>query len=99
MKNLEQKQGIRSKSRVLRMPPAHNVTEGVGKPPKLALQPDPPGHTPTLTVHKEQARRFHPAQLVSQQGILLFVLPPLCCSRGPNKALPEFLVWPLINFY
>lgn len=22
-----------------------------------------------------------------------------CCSRGSNKALLEFLVWPLINFY
>ena len=22
-----------------------------------------------------------------------------CCSRDPNKALPEFLVCPLINFY
>ena len=22
-----------------------------------------------------------------------------CGSRGPNKALPEFLVWPLVNFY
>ena len=22
-----------------------------------------------------------------------------CCSKGPNIALSEFLVWPLINFY
>ena len=29
----------------------------------------------------------------------LFVLPTPCCSGDPNKALPEFLVWPLINFY
>ena len=28
----------------------------------------------------------------------LFSLSP-CCSRGPNKAWPKFLVWPLINFY
>ena len=26
-------------------------------------------------------------------------LPPPCCSRDPNKALPAFLVWPRINFY
>ena len=26
-------------------------------------------------------------------------LTPLCCSRGPIKDLPEFLVWPLITFY
>ena len=29
----------------------------------------------------------------------LFVLPTPCCSGNPNKALPEFLVWSLINFY
>ena len=29
----------------------------------------------------------------------LFVLAAPCCSRDPNKALPEFLVWSLINFY
>ena len=35
---------------------------------------------------------------VSKQGNLLFVLSAPCCSRYPSKALPEFLVWPLINF-
>ena len=29
----------------------------------------------------------------------MLILSPSCCSRGPNKALFEFLVWPLINFY
>ena len=29
----------------------------------------------------------------------MFVLTPTCWSRGPSKALPEFLVMPLINFY
>ena len=37
-------------------------------------------------------------QLSGADGGLLFVLTPPCCGRGPNKTLPEFLVWPLINF-
>ena len=56
-----------------------------------------PGHSPTLTPYKGQAH--HPHQGANKQGKLLFVLAPPCCSGGPNKALPEFLVWPLINFY
>ena len=47
-----------------------------------------PGPTPTLT-----------PLWGSEQGKLLLVFAPPCCSRGPNKALPKFLVWPLINFY
>ena len=30
---------------------------------------------------------------------MLLVLIPSCCSRGPSKALPEILVWFLINVY
>ena len=55
-----------------------------------------PGHTPTLTPCKDQAS---PSQWASEQGNLSFVLTPRCCSRGRNKALPEFLVWLLVNFY
>ena len=49
----------------------------------------PPGLTPP----------HPPARGASQLGSLLFVLTLPLCSKGPNKALPEFLVWPLINFY
>ncbi|KAM9042441.1 ferritin light chain-like [Megaptera novaeangliae] len=35
----------------------------------------------------------------SEQGSLLSVFPPSCCSMNTNKALPQFLIWPLINFY
>ena len=35
----------------------------------------------------------------SRYGALLLVLTPHCCSRGPDKPLPEFPAWPLINFY
>ena len=46
-----------------------------------------PGHTPTFTSYKEQARET------------FFIFAPSCYSRGPSKALPEFLVWPLVNFW
>ena len=54
------------------------------------------GYTPTLTPYNEQARQ-RPPQGASKHGNLLFVLTPASFSRGPNKALPEFLVWPLTN--
>ena len=54
-----------------------------------------PGNTSTLTPCKEPAR---PALTKGEQGNLLSVLAPPCCSRGPSKALPAFLVWPFINF-
>lgn len=34
---------------------------------------------------------------MSKQGNLLLVLTFPFCSRDPNKALPEFLVWPPVN--
>ena len=63
--------------------PPAHNTEGVGKTPKPPLRPDP---------------WTHPYPQPPLQG-KLFVLAPPCCSRDPNKALPEFLIWPLINFY
>ena len=87
LKSQEPKQGVGSKSRVLCMSPAHSTTKGVGGPTS--------GHAPTLIPYKQPA---HPTS-GREQGKLLHVLSALCCSGGPNKALPEFLVWPLINFY
>ena len=89
----------RGKSRVLHTPPVHNTTDGVGKTPKPPSGPTP-GHTPTLTPCKEPTcpPPPPPPQGPSKQENLLFVLTPLCCSRGPNTALTEFLVWSLINF-
>ena len=83
-----------SKSRVLCMPlystPPKEWAKHLSHPSSLT-----PGRTPTLTPYREPVC----PSLESEQGNLLLVLAPHWCSRGPNKALPEFLVWPLINFY
>ena len=73
-RSLERKQGVESKSRVLRMPPAH-VTATLGD-------------TPTLIPLRNKL-----APLTCRVDLIF-----LCYSRGPSKALPGFLVWPLINF-
>ena len=54
-----------------------------------------PGHTPTLPPCKEPAHSPSASEQ-TREGV---VLAPSCGSRGPNKALPEFLLWPLVNFY
>ena len=86
---------LEAKAGVLCMLPAHSITkrwaEHWGHPFDLAL-----GCIPTLTPYKEPA---HLDSRSKQQGSLLLVFPAPWCSRGPNKALPEFLVWPLINIY
>ena len=94
LKSREQKQGIRNKSRVLCMPAACTPLEGWAEHLSRPSSPTPE-YTPTLTPYKEPAR---PA-LGSEQGNLLLVFTPSCDCRGPNKALPEFLVWSLVNFY
>ena len=49
----------------------------------------------SLDTHKEPAC---PHQGVRKRK-MFFVLIPSCCSRVPNKALPEFLDWLFISFY
>ena len=50
--------------------------------------------SPTLTPFKE------PAVLLWEWAReTVFVFAPSCCSMSLNKALPDFLIWPLINFY
>ena len=53
------------------------------------------GHTPALSSNKEWA---HTLSRSKQGGFLVFIF---SCSRqkNPNRALPEFLVWSLVNFY
>ena len=78
----------------LHMPPCIQHHQGwvnhLSHPSRLT-----PGPMPTITPYKEPA---HPS-LGSEQGLLLLVLTTPYCITGPNRALPEFLVWPLINFY
>lgn len=59
-----------------------------------------PSHLPNPLIHPH----FHPLKepgcpLGEPTGSLLLVVILLCCGRSPNKALPEFLFWPLINSY
>ena len=91
LKSLEQKQGVGSKSKVLRMPPAHTTTYGVGK--HLS---HPSGDTPTLTPYKEPACPCSGSEQ-TRESVVCSRSPLL--QQGPNKALPEFLVWPPVNFY
>ena len=72
------------------MPPAHTTTKGVGRPPKPPSGPTP-GSAFTLTPPKEPAC---PPWGVSKQGKLFLVSVLLGYSKGPNKALPEFPMWP-----
>ena len=89
-----EKQGPGSKSRVLHMHPAHTTTKGVGKPPKPPLWPDL-----WTRPYPHPIEGSSSSSLGSKEGNLLLVFTPSCCHRSPNKALPEFLVWPLINFF
>ena len=92
MKCLKQSQRVRSKSWVLYMQstPCKEWAKHLSH-----LSSQTPEHTPVLTPSKEQA--CPPPQGAGKQGNL-FVLTPHCYSRGPNKALPNLLVWPPVNF-
>ena len=97
-KSQEQKQMFGSKNRVLSMPPAHRATKGWADHLSHCAPPGrTPGHTPTLAPCTEPVSPCQPQG--REPGNLLLVLAPLCSSRIPDKTLPEFLVWPLINFY
>ena len=75
-----------------------------GQPPEPPLPSDP--WTDPLLCIRNQLITTHPAphpstshhQQASKGSCCLFLLPS-CCRRGHGKALPEFLVWPLVNFY
>ena len=69
---------------MLHMHPAHGSTQRVADDRV----------TSTLTPYKEPSAPL--PQATRKQLSLVFA--PSCCSRIPNKASPEFLVWPLLNF-
>ena len=95
LKSLEQKQGVGTKSRVLHIPPA---------PPKgwanhLNHPSSPrPGHTPTLIPYEERTCACSRSKQASKGTCLFSLSQHPCFSRGTIKALPEFLVWPLVKF-
>ena len=66
-------QKARSKSWVLQVLPAHNITKRVGKASKPLSGPTP-GPTPALTTYKERAHSY----LGRKQGGLLLIFTPLC---------------------
>ena len=88
LQSQEQKQGTTHA-------PYTHTAKRVGKIPKSALQPEP--WTLPLLSHQIKSQLI-PSQQADKQGTLLSVLKYPCYSRGPNKALSEFLVWPLVKF-
>ena len=77
------------------MPLAHNTTKGVGKTRKPALRPEPWTHPlPSPHIRNQLAPYSE-----SVQGNLLLVFTPSCSRQSLSKALPEFLVCPLVHLY
>ena len=100
LKSLEQKQGFVSQNRVLSMLPAYSPPKWWAKHLSHASGLTP-GHIPTLTPYKEQACT-PPVASKAREPILCSRRPcshPTPCIRSSNKALPELLVWPLVNSY
>ena len=59
-----------------------------------------PGHTPTSPRIRNQLRHTPPpCSSRSEQGNLLLVFAPHCGLGSSGKALPEFLVCLLVNFF
>ena len=94
-------QRARSKSRNLGAKAGYYVCPLHSTPPKGRANdlshPSTPtaGHIPTFTPYKGISLPL----LGRKHGKLLLVFIPHCYNRAPNKALPKFLVWLLINFY
>ena len=86
---------IRNKIQKEQKPPAQSITMGVGRPPSR-----PSSRPLDRSLPSPHWRdQFTPASR-SQQGHLLLAFAPSCGSMSPNNsASPEFLVWPLLNFY
>ena len=94
MRSLEQKLGT------AQPPPTRFTTSQRGGQTTEATPPISPLDTPLPSPHKRNKLAPPPPhQETSKQENLLFILTSHCCSRDPNKALTEFLVWPLVNFY
>ena len=92
LKIWEQKQGT-----------AHAPKEGHTKPPKRwakhlgHISSWTPGHTSSFTLYQKPCNPYSLLREGAKE--------PISCSHspllhsGPSKALPGFLVWPLVHFY
>ena len=72
------------------MPPALHTSKGVGRPPKLPLQPDSWTHPYPQLIQGTRS----PPWGTSKGTVNLFLLPPTAAAAG-IQALPGFLGWPL----
>ena len=64
---------------------AHSTTKGVGTPPKPPLRPNCWTRPPPIQYKRTQLTPTRSSE--SEQGNLLLVFTPSCCSRSPSKAL------------
>ena len=83
-----------SRSRVLSKPPALRTSRGLSKPTKpLSTRP-----LDIFLLSSHVRNQFTLSQWGGKQRSMLLVLTPPYCNLDPDKALPKFLVWPLVNF-
>lgn len=92
---LEQKLGDGNKIWVLHMSPTLTTTKGVSKTPKPRLQ-SVPGHIPLPLSYIRNKSALSAREQTREPVVCSH---PHHCRRDPNNALPEFSIWPLINFY
>ena len=86
--------GAKSNSRIPRIIPIHITTKGLADHPSHPFHPTQPTNSPSPSL-----RLSPPLILGSEQGPVWLVLTASCYSISPNKALPTFLVWPLIKLH
>ena len=87
---------LASHSSAPRVCPLHWTPQKGGKTTYTPSSSPTPGHFPTLTPYKKPARSFLAEQ--AKETVTCFH-PLLQLAQRPSEALPEFLVWPLVNFY
>lgn len=85
-------------ARVLCMIPAHAVwpTAWEDHPSHLSAEST---YLPLLSPHLRKQLIPLPPTTLREWARVPLVFVPSCCSTNTNKALPKFLLWPLINLY
>ena len=95
LKSWEQKQGVQEqKQGTAHAPcPQHHLRGGQKT---SATPPARPLDTPLPSPHIRNPLTSHSGSEQARETVNCSRFP---CCRSPSKALPEFPVWPLINFY